>query len=158
MAEWRIEHREKGRPRKGKAYGSCSRRPEHGLKSFICRPSLVNPLGSCIPSSQISVYRFSKEHGSDLALDIQFEASAEFDNQGPGVHVSGVQGQDQETVQVIVYCLVSLIVRGLFQSIDSICLRVDQKELTLELLFKISPESDGKDASVRCHAGQLFRQ
>jgi len=92
-----------------------------------------------------------------LALDIQFEASVEFDNQGLGVRVSGVQGQDQETVQVIVYHPVSLIVREPFQSIDSIRLCVDQKELTLELLFEISPGSNGKDTGVYLLAKEILR-
>jgi len=91
----------------------------------------------------------SEEHSGNLALDVQLEALAEFYHQGPGVCVSGVQGQDQETVQVIVHHLVSLIVRGPFQSIDSIRFCVDQKELTSELLFEVGPESNGKDASVR---------
>jgi len=50
-----------------------------------------------------------------------------------------------------------LIVRGPFQSIDSICLYIDQKELTPELLFKISPESNRKDASVYLLAKEVLR-
>jgi len=41
-----------------------------------------------------------------------------------------------------------LTVRGAFQSINSICFHIDQKELTPELLFKVGPGLDGKDASV----------
>jgi len=41
-----------------------------------------------------------------------------------------------------------LIIQRPFQSIDSICLCVDQKKLTPELLFKVSPGLNGKNASV----------
>ena len=74
----------------------------------------------------------------------------------PGIRVSSVRGQDQETVQVIIYCLVSLIVQRSFQSIDSICLHIDGKELTPELLFKIGPGFDGKDASVHLLAKEVL--
>jgi len=40
---------------------------------------------------RISVCRSSEEHGGDLTLDVQFESVAEFDHQGPEVHVSGVR-------------------------------------------------------------------
>jgi len=90
-------------------------------------------------------------------LDIQLEALTEFDHQGLGVCVSGVQGQDQETVQVIVHHPVSLIVRGPFQSIDSICFRVNWKELTLELLFEVSSGSNGKDAGICLLAKEVLR-
>ena len=152
-----MEYRERNRPRKGRVCESCSRRPERGLKSFICQLSLVDPPDSCIPSSWISVCGSSEGHGGDLALDIQFEALVEFDNQGLGVHVSGVQGQDQETVQEIVYHPVSLIVRGLFQSIDNIRLHINRKELTPELLFEIGPESNKKDTSVHLLVKEVLR-
>jgi len=41
-----------------------------------------------------------------------------------------------------------LIIRGAFQSVNGICFRIDRKELTLELLFKVDPGLDGKDAGV----------
>jgi len=115
------------------------------------------PYSNCIPSSWIGVRGSSKRHSSNLALDVQLEALAEFYHQGLGVCVSSVQDQDQETVQVIVYRPVSLIVLGLFQSIDSIHFRIDWKELTPELLFEVSPESNGKDAGVHLLAKEVFR-
>jgi len=65
-----------------------------------------------------------------------------------GVSVSGVGDQGQESVQVVVHRLVSLIIRGAFQSVNGICFRIDQKELALELLFKVDPGLDEKDAGV----------
>jgi len=65
-----------------------------------------------------------------------------------GVSVSGVGDQGQESVQVVIHRLVSLIIRGAFQSVNGICFRIDWKELTLELLFKVGPGLDGKDAGV----------
>jgi len=50
-----------------------------------------------------------------------------------------------------------LIVQGPFQSIDSICLHVDQKELTPELLFEIGPGSNRKDASIYLLAKEVLR-
>jgi len=41
-----------------------------------------------------------------------------------------------------------LIIRGAFQSVNGVCFRIDRKELTLELLFKVGPGLDGKDAGV----------
>jgi len=70
------------------------RQLEHGLECFICQPCLVDPLGCCVPGLQIGVCRSSKGHSGDLTLDIQFESAAEFDHQGPGVRVSGIQDQD----------------------------------------------------------------
>jgi len=51
-------------------------------------------------------------------------------------------------VQVVVHCPVSLVVRGAFQSVNGICFCIDREELTLELLFKIGPRLDRKNASV----------
>ena len=82
---------------------------------------------------------------------------AEFYHQGPGVCVSSIQGQDQETVQVIVHCLVFLIVQGPFQSVNSICFCIDWKELTLELQFEVSPELNRKDAGVHLLAKEVLR-
>jgi len=41
-----------------------------------------------------------------------------------------------------------LIIQGAFQSINSICFHIDQKELTPELLFEVGPGLDGKNAGV----------
>jgi len=41
-----------------------------------------------------------------------------------------------------------LIVQRPFQGINSICFRIDWKELTLEPLFEVGPGLDRKDASV----------
>jgi len=41
-----------------------------------------------------------------------------------------------------------LAVRGAFQSVNSICFCIDRKELTLELLFKVGPRLDRKNAGV----------
>jgi len=84
-----------------------------------------------------------------LALDVRLEASVELYHQGLGVGISGIRDQGQETIQVIVHHSVSLIVRGAFQSINGVCFHIDQKKLTLELLFEVSPGLDRKDAGVR---------
>jgi len=110
---------------------------------------LVDPPGSCIPSLRISVCRSSKGHGSDLALDARLEASAELYHKSPGVSVSGVRDQGQEGVQVVIYHLVFLIIGEALQSVNGVCFCIDQKELTLELLFKVGLGLDGKDAGVR---------
>jgi len=49
-----------------------------------------------------------------------------------------------------------LVVRGAFQSINGICFCIDQKELTLELLFEVSPGLDRKNASVRLLAKEVL--
>jgi len=49
-----------------------------------------------------------------------------------------------------------LIVQGAFQSVNSICFHIDQKELTPELLFKVSPGLDRKNASVRLLAKEVL--
>jgi len=49
-----------------------------------------------------------------------------------------------------------LVVRGAFQGINGICFCVDRKELTLELLFKVSPGLDRKNASVRLLAKEVL--
>jgi len=41
-----------------------------------------------------------------------------------------------------------LVVRGAFQSVNGICFCIDQEELTLELLFEVSPRLDRKNAGV----------
>jgi len=41
-----------------------------------------------------------------------------------------------------------LVVRGAFQSINSICFCIDREELTLELLLKVGPRLDRKNAGV----------
>jgi len=50
-----------------------------------------------------------------------------------------------------------LVVRGAFQSINGIRFCVDRKELTLELLFKVGPRLDRKNASVRLLAKEVPR-
>jgi len=50
-----------------------------------------------------------------------------------------------------------LIIRGAFQSVNSVCFHIDQKELTLELLFEVGPGLDGKDASVCFLAKEVLR-
>jgi len=90
----------------------------------------------------------SEWHGSDLALDARLEASTELYHKSPGISVSGVGDQDQESVQVVIHHLVSLIIRGAFQSINSICFCIDRNELAPELLFEVGPGLDGKDASI----------
>ena len=112
------------------------------------QPHLVDPLGCCIPGLWIGICGLSKEHCGNLTLDVQFESLAEFYYQGPRVRVASIQDQGQEAVQVVVYYLVSLIVRGPFQGIDYICFCIDWKELTLELPFEVSPGLNGKNTSV----------
>jgi len=50
-----------------------------------------------------------------------------------------------------------LVVRGAFQDINGICFCVDRKELTLELLFKVSPGLDRKNAGVRLLVKEVLR-
>jgi len=92
-----------------------------------------------------------------LALNVRPEALAELHHKSPGVSVSGVGDQGQEAVQVIVHYPVSLVARGAFQSINSICFCVDRKELTPELLFEVGPRLDRKNASVRLLAKEVLR-
>jgi len=49
-----------------------------------------------------------------------------------------------------------LVVQGAFQSVNSICFCIDQKELTLELLFEVSPRLDRKNAGVRLLAKEVL--
>jgi len=119
------------------------------LESFIGELHLVDPPGSCVPGFQISVSRSSEGHGGDLALNVRLEALAELHYKSPGVSVSSIGDQGEEAVQVIVHRPVSLVVRRACQSINGICFCVDRKELTPELLFKVSPRLDRKNASVR---------
>jgi len=126
------------------------------LESFVGEPRLVDPLGSCVPGLRISVSRSSEGHGGDLALNVRPEASAELHHKSLGVSVSGVGDQGEEAVQVIVHRPVSLVVREAFQSINGICFCVDQKELTPELLFKVSPRLDRKNAGVRLLAKEVL--
>jgi len=126
------------------------------LESLIGEPYLVNPLGSCIPGLRISVSGSSEGHGGDLALNVHPEASAELHHKSPGVSVSGVRDQGEEAVQVIVHHPVSLVVRGAFQSVNGICFCIDQKELTLELLFEVGPRLDRKNAGVHLLAKEVL--
>jgi len=126
------------------------------LEGFISEPHLVDPPGCYVPGLRISVSGPSKGHGGDLALNVHPEASAELHHKSPGVSVSGVGDQGEEAVQVIVHRLVSLVVRGAFQSINSIGFCVDQKELTPELLFEVSPRLDRKNAGVHLLAKEVF--
>jgi len=50
-----------------------------------------------------------------------------------------------------------LIIQRLFQSIDGICFHVDQKELTLELLFEVSPRLNGKNTGVCLLVKEVLR-
>jgi len=127
------------------------------LEGFIGQPCLVDPPGSCIPSLQIGVCGSSEGHSSDLALDARLEASAELYHKSPGVSVSGVGDQGQEGVQVVVYRPVSLIIGEALQSVNGICFRIDQKELTPELLFEVGPGLDGKDAGVRFLSKEVLK-
>jgi len=49
-----------------------------------------------------------------------------------------------------------LIIRGAFQSVNGVCFCIDWKELTLELLFKVGPGLDGKDAGVHFLAKEVL--
>jgi len=98
----------------------------------------------------------SEGHGGDLALDACLEALAELYHKSLGVSVSGIGDQGQEGVQVVVYCLVSLIIGEALQSINGVCFRIDQKELSPKLLFEVGPGLDGKDAGVRFLAKEVL--
>jgi len=126
------------------------------LKGLIGQPCLVNPPGSYVPSLQISVCGSSEWHGSDLALNAQLEALTELHHKSPGVSVFSVRDQGQESVQVVVHCPVSLIIRGAFQSINGVCFRIDWKELAPELLFEVGPGLDGKDTGVHFLAKEVL--
>jgi len=126
------------------------------LEGFIGQLCLVDPPGSCVPSLRISVCGSSEGHGSDLALDARLQASTELYHKSPGVSVSGVGDQGQEGVQVVIYSPVSLIIGGALQSVNGVCFRIDQKELTPELLFEVGPGLDGKDAGVRFLAKEVL--
>jgi len=91
-----------------------------------------------------------------LALNVRLEALAELHHKSLGVSVSGVGDQGEEAVQVIVHRPVSLVVHGAFQSVNGIGFCVDWKELTPELLFKVSPRLDRKNAGVRLLAKEVF--
>jgi len=118
---------------------------------------LVDPPGSCVPGLRIGVSGSFKGHGGDLALNVCPEASAELHHKSPGVSVSSVRDQGSKTVQVIVHCPVSLVVRRAFQSINGICFCVDRKELTPELSFEVGPRLDRKNAGVRLLAKEVLR-
>jgi len=126
------------------------------LEGFIGEPRLVDPLGRYVPGLRISVSRPSEGHGGDLALNVRPEALAELHHKSPGVSVSGVGDQGEEAVQVIVHRLVSLVVRGAFQSVNGIGFCVDWKKLTPELLFEVSPRLDRKNAGVCLLAEEVF--
>jgi len=126
------------------------------LEGFIGEPCLVDPPGHYVPGLWISVSGPSEGHGGDLALNVRPEASAELHHKSLGVSVSGVGDQGEEAVQVIVHRLVSLVVRGAFQSVNGVGFCVDRKELTPELLFEVSPRLDRKNASVRLLAKEVF--
>jgi len=48
------------------------------------------------------------------------------------------------------------VIGGAFQSIDCICFRVNWEEVNPELLLKVSPGSDGENASVRFLTKHIF--
>jgi len=126
------------------------------LEGLIGQLYLADPPSSYIPSLQISVSGSSEQHGSDLALDARLEASTELYHKSLGVSVSGVEDQGQESVQVVVHRLVFLIIRGAFQSVNSVCFYIDWKELALELLFEVGPGLDGKDTGVHFLAKEVL--
>jgi len=49
-----------------------------------------------------------------------------------------------------------LVVRGAPQSVNGICFSIDQKELAPELLFKIGPRLDRKNAGVYLLAKEVL--
>jgi len=49
-----------------------------------------------------------------------------------------------------------LVVRGAFQSVNSVSFYVDRKELTPELLFEVSLRLDRKNAGVRLLVKEVF--
>jgi len=50
-----------------------------------------------------------------------------------------------------------LIVQRPLQSVDGVCFCIDQKELTLELLFEVSPGLNWEDASVCLLTKEVLR-
>jgi len=53
-----------------------------------------------------------------------------------------------EAVQIVVYRPIFLVVGSFFQGVDRVCFCVCREEVQPELLFKVSPDLDGENASV----------
>jgi len=56
--------------------------------------------------------------------------------------------QGLEAVQIVIHHPISLVVESSFQSVDHVHFHVYREKVQLELLFKVSPDLDGENASV----------
>ena len=113
-----------------------TRRVVKSSRTKSLQSSLVNSLGYFVLGFQSHISRVSNRHGHYLVLDSSLQFSPKFDNQGMEVYIAGVGDQGLKEVQIVFHCLIVLIVGGPLQDISGICLCIDQKELSLELLFK----------------------
>jgi len=65
--------------------------------------------------------------------------------------------QGLEIVQIIIYCLTSLVVGDFFQGVDRVCFCIHREEVNLELLFKVPPGLHGENTSVCFLTGDVLR-
>ena len=61
-----------------------------------------------------------------------------------------------EAIQIVIYYPISLVVGSSFQSIDHIHFHVYREEVQPELLFKVFPGLDGKNASIHFLTEHIF--
>ena len=62
----------------------------------------------------------------------------ELDHKGLGISIAHIGDQRLETIKIIIYYSGALVVEGPFQSVYHIHFCINQKELYLELGFKVS--------------------
>jgi len=53
-----------------------------------------------------------------------------------------------EAIQIVIHCLISLVVEGLFQSIDRVRFHIYREEVQPELFFEVTLGLDGENVSV----------
>jgi len=80
-----------------------------------------------------------------------------FHHQCPGIHITYIEDQGLEAVQIVVYHPISLVVGSSFQSVDCVHFYVCREEVQPELLFKVFPGLDRENASVRFLTEYVFR-
>jgi len=84
-----------------------------------------------------------------LVLDAQLESSSKLYHWYLGICVTCIGDQGPETVQIVIYCLTSLVVGGSFQGVDRVCFCIHKEEVNPELLFKVPLGLHRENASVR---------